>query len=306
MSIITQQITGVVMTTAYFILLCTIIELASQQEKFRWSVRWPGILFGLLAPVFGIVVSLPLQMLWQSLGVPPLITLPFANWLGTAGAVGAGLLVVDFLMYWEHRFEHRFLWPIHAVHHSAEHLSAATSYSHPLQFVPMFLMISLPMSLIDFGFIATPYFVAAIIFFLQLFIHSPVKFGFGPFRHLLVDPAFHRIHHSMEERHYDRNFSILFSFWDRLFGTQVMPGKDEWPRVGIHEAASPRTVTELLALPFRLWNLLPTPTADPEPKAALREAAEAEVFLAEPHADFARIKNVNVRLRNPACHSERD
>ena len=273
-----NQAMGVVLTTAYFILLCTIVELISQREKFRWAVRWPGILFGLLAPVFGILVSYPLRVLQVGLGIPPLFVLPATDWFGTAGAVLVTLLVVDFLMYWEHRFEHRFLWPVHAVHHSAEHLSAATSYSHPLQFVPMFLMISLPMSLIDFGSIAVPFIVSATVFFLQLFIHSPVKIGFGPLRHLLVDPPFHRIHHSLEERHFDRNFSILFSFWDRLFGTCEMPQEGEWPAVGIHEARSPRTVAELLAFPFKLWRAArpatpPAASVLPDPDTAANRRA---------------------------------
>ncbi|GLR48655.1 sterol desaturase family protein [Sphingomonas astaxanthinifaciens] len=255
MALIVEQlrgIPGVIFSTGYLILLCTIAEMVSQQEPFRWRVRWPGVMFGLMVPVFAVVVSTPLNWLWGHLGIGPLIRLPTQQ-VGSVGAVLAMLLVTDFLMYWEHRFEHRFLWPVHAVHHSVEHLSAATSISHPLQFVPMFLFVAIPLSLIDFGSYAMPSMVVIVTSFLLLFIHSPVRTGFGPLRHLLVEPAFHRIHHSLEERHFDRNFSILFSFWDRLFGTCVMPRPGEWPKTGIHEAPSPRSLAELLAFPFRLW-----------------------------------------------------
>ena len=34
-----------------------------------------------------------------------------------------------------------------------------------------------------------------------------------------MSPAFHRIHHSHDDAHRDRNFSNLFVIWDRLFGT---------------------------------------------------------------------------------------
>lgn len=243
----------VIFSTAYLILLCTIVELISKRGEFRWRDRWPGILFVLLVPVFATAITVPLRWLWGHVGLPPMLTLNVEPWLGVPGAVLTMLLVTDFLMYWEHRFEHRFLWPVHAVHHSTEELSAATSYSHPLQFVSIFFLISVPTSLVDFGPNAAPGVVLFVTGLMLFFIHSPVKVGFGPFRHLLVDPQFHRIHHSLEERHFDRNFSILFSFWDRMFGTQVMPGRDEWPDTGIHEAPSPRTVGELLAFPFRLW-----------------------------------------------------
>lgn len=261
MAEILSDMKDVVLGTGYLILLCTIAELISRQGEFRWRDRWPGILFGLLVPVFAIVVATPLRLVWASLGIPPLLVLDPG--LGSAGAVVTMLLVSDFLAYWEHRFEHRLLWPVHAVHHSVENLSAATSYSHPLQFVSIFFLISLPLSLIDFGPHSMPGVVVFVTGFMQLFIHSPTRLGFGPLRHLLVDAPFHRIHHSLEQRHFDRNFSILFSFWDRLFGTLCMPAPGEWPATGIHEARSPRTLAELLVFPFRLWRARPAPVPQP-------------------------------------------
>lgn len=270
-----HQISGAIVATGVLLLLCTLVERVGSRGAFRWTERWPGVLFGLLNPVFAILVAIPLKFLWSTLGLGPLVHLAPLG-LGLVGTTLLTLLVTDFLMYWEHRFEHRFFWPVHAVHHSVEHLSAANSYSHPAQFLPMFALITIPLSLIDFGSIAVPALVSTVVFFLQLFIHSPVRLGFGPFRHLFVDPAFHRIHHSLEERHFDRNFSILFSFWDRLFGTQVMPDKGQWPEVGIHEAPSPRTVSELLVFPLRLWGILPalptTPPIAPAETSALPDA----------------------------------
>jgi len=238
--------------------------------------RWPGVLFGLLVPVFALLISEPLKAFWSSLSVGPLLTLPVSEHLGAGAAFLATLLLFDFLQYWEHRFEHRFFWSVHAVHHSVEELSAATSYSHPLQFVPMFLLISVPLSLVDFGPTSPNGMVLFAIGLLPVLIHSPVRLRFGPLRHLLVDPHYHRIHHSLEERHFDRNFSIIFSFWDRLFGTCVMPRGDEWPATGIHEAYSPRTVAELLLFPLRLARPTPAPDATclpPEPGEANRQAA---------------------------------
>ena len=270
-----HQISGAIFATGFLLLLCTLVERVNARGTFRWAERWPGVLFGLLNPVFAILIAIPLKAMWAKIGLGPVLHLA-PRGLGVAGTTLLLLLVTDFLMYWEHRFEHRFFWPVHAVHHSVEHLSAANSYSHPAQFLPMFVIITVPLSLIDVGSIAVPALVSTVVFFLQLFIHSPVKLGFGPLRHLFVDPPFHRIHHSLEERHFDRNLSILFSFWDRFFGTLVMPQKDQWPEVGIHEAASPRSVSELLAFPLRLWGFLPPLAAAPpitgEKTSALPEA----------------------------------
>ena len=37
----------------------------------------------------------------------------------------------------------------------------------------------------------------------------------------MVTPEMHRIHHSARRAETDSNFTGLFSFWDRLFGTYV-------------------------------------------------------------------------------------
>jgi sterol desaturase/sphingolipid hydroxylase (fatty acid hydroxylase superfamily) len=38
-------------------------------------------------------------------------------------------------------------------------------------------------------------------------------------RWLLISPVAHRIHHSPEVEHFDRNFGGITPLWDRLFGT---------------------------------------------------------------------------------------
>jgi sterol desaturase/sphingolipid hydroxylase (fatty acid hydroxylase superfamily) len=65
--------------------------------------------------------------------------------------VALGLLVIDFVSYWRHRLMHTvpFLWRIHAVHHSSEHMDWLASVRvHPLDtvlgraatFVPLFAL----------------------------------------------------------------------------------------------------------------------------------------------------------------------
>ena len=55
-----------------------------------------------------------------------------------------------------------------------------------------------------------------------LFQHSNVRLPIGVERILnraLVTPRMHGIHHSMVKRHDMSNFSVVFAWWDRLFGT---------------------------------------------------------------------------------------
>ncbi|GIS13148.1 MAG: hypothetical protein CM15mP115_22990 [Alphaproteobacteria bacterium] len=34
-----------------------------------------------------------------------------------------------------------------------------------------------------------------------------------------MSPAQHQLHHSQSEKHYDRNFGVALSVWDRMFGS---------------------------------------------------------------------------------------
>jgi sterol desaturase/sphingolipid hydroxylase (fatty acid hydroxylase superfamily) len=42
----------------------------------------------------------------------------------------------------------------------------------------------------------------------------------------------------------------MFPWWDMMFGTAWMPGRDEWPEVGVPEYEKLRTAIEMLARPF--------------------------------------------------------
>lgn len=266
--------------TLVIIALLTFVEWARPRSSFRLTLGFPGLLFTLGATPIAILVAVPLGKALESVGPGALVRLPLLDWLGPVGATLALLLFVDFLRYWEHRFEHRFLWRVHAVHHSAEHLSAANNYAHPLQYLPLFLFVSVPLSLVDTGGFALPAGIAILKAVLEFYIHSPTTLSFGPLRSVLVDSPYHRIHHSAEEKHWDRNFGILFSFWDRLFGTSHMPRRGEWPATGVPECRSPHTLAEWLAFPVRYplpdadtSEMKAEPTLQPQPAAANRQAA---------------------------------
>jgi sterol desaturase/sphingolipid hydroxylase (fatty acid hydroxylase superfamily) len=63
--------------------------------------------------------------------------------------------------------------------------------------------------------------------------HTHFKISFGPLNSVLLCPHWHQLHHSVDPRHYDRNFGLLFSFWDRWFGTLCVPERNEEFKFGL-------------------------------------------------------------------------
>lgn len=234
--------------------ICIVVEQIAVIERFTLRQRVPGFLFQALGGLIGGTLSFVMQQVWGLLGLGGLVV-PLYRWLqplpfGFAIYILAMLMINDFLVYWRHRAEHKWFWPIHRVHHSPRELHAANDIGHPLQTIPNFLFVWMPLSLIQMPGPATPAFIVLLTTLATMYIHSPIDFHFGPFRKVLVDNRFHRIHHSLETKHFDKNFSVCFSIWDRFFGTVYWPAKDEWPKVGVDGIPHPRTMCEFLKLPF--------------------------------------------------------
>ena len=246
--------------------VCVLIEMLVPIDRYRLASRRVGIVFHVTQAGVGAFVAYPLGQIYQYLGLRPLLP-SIDAWAGVF-AIPLALLSVDFLRYWEHRFEHRFMWSVHVVHHSPEELHAANAYGHPLQVVPMFFLIALPFSLLNFQSAATPMVVGLIATFMGYFIHSPADFHFGPLRAIFVDNRYHRIHHSLEPHHFDHNFGIVFSIWDRLFGTQHQPRGEEWPKVGVAGTSPPSTIGQFLTMPFRADRRLVDVLVPSDPGAA--------------------------------------
>lgn len=238
--------------------LCTLIERLGPLERHPIRARIPGAMMNILQTVLSTALAWPLGKLWDMTGIGRLITIPLWHWLEPLGAAGYALqfltliMVADFLAYWRHRAEHAWFWPIHAVHHAPTELYAANDIGHPVQVWFSLLFISIPMSIIQFDGPEAPIAVGFVVSLLSYYIHSPVEAHFGPLRKVLVDNRFHRIHHSLDERHFDKNFGICFSIWDRWFGTAYDPAPDEWPDVGVANLPPPRSLGEYLLLPLQV------------------------------------------------------
>jgi sterol desaturase/sphingolipid hydroxylase (fatty acid hydroxylase superfamily) len=159
--------------------------------------------------------------------------------LGTGVLAGAGaVLAWDALYYWNHRLMHssRWLWAIHAVHHSSERYNLSTALRQPVAeslgtFVPFGLL-----SLV--GFRPELVQVARSVNLLhQFWIHTEAVGRLGPLERVLNTPSHHRVHHGRNGRYLDRNHGSILIVWDRLFDT--FEAEDEVPVYGLTHRTCP-------------------------------------------------------------------
>jgi sterol desaturase/sphingolipid hydroxylase (fatty acid hydroxylase superfamily) len=134
------------------------------------------------------------------------------------------LLIVmrSFLFYWTHRISHMVpaLWELHKYHHAATEMTVITVYrAHPLDSALYAIANAFPFALVGadiWGIVAINY-ISMLNVSLE---HSNVTWTYGWIgRWIWMSPYSHRVHHSDQPEHFNRNFSTELAMWDRLFGT---------------------------------------------------------------------------------------
>jgi sterol desaturase/sphingolipid hydroxylase (fatty acid hydroxylase superfamily) len=253
----------------------TAVEMLIRGEQQTWFSRVRGFAFWVVYTMFGVFVALFTQIVMGWLKIKPLLPIddpwrvqsdnPIYWILGYTAVALAYIFIHDFFYYWFHRAQHRIpiLWRLHSTHHSIEELNAFNDYHHifedllrvPAVTIPLAMLVSVSLSQI-----------AVTLFLLGIYgrlIHANTKLQIGPLRYLLAEPRYHRIHHSRERPHWNKNYSSLFPIWDVIFGTVHFPRKDEYPRTGLSYVREPRSLAEYL-VPKAL------PKTPPEPGIALQ------------------------------------
>jgi sterol desaturase/sphingolipid hydroxylase (fatty acid hydroxylase superfamily) len=130
--------------------------------------------------------------------------------------------IYDFIRYWIHRLFHRitFLWELHGYHHAAEEMTIFTHRRfHFFELSINRFLLLLPNILLGSGLFTT-----MLVFFMietiEILQHSSIKSDWGFIgKYVLFSPNQHRIHHSIDAKHYNKNFGIIFVFWDKIFNT---------------------------------------------------------------------------------------
>jgi sterol desaturase/sphingolipid hydroxylase (fatty acid hydroxylase superfamily) len=178
-------------------------------------------------------------------GRPPISLLP------TAIQYLIALLAADFLGYLAHRLFHTGrLWDFHAIHHGSEELDWLSAVRlHPVNQALGQVMVVAPLALLGFNLQILGA-TSGILTFWAIFVHSNVRWTFGPLRHVIATPSFHRWHHTSQAEGLDRNFGGLFLFWDRLFGTLYLPSEQQAKRFGLFGEEIPDSFLRQLAWPI--------------------------------------------------------
>ena len=183
----------------------------------------------------------------------------------------AVLLAIDLAVWTTHYLQHKveLLWQFHQVHHSAEVLTPVTVYRmHPVDLLFTGLATIGLMGLATAGFTymtqtspseLTVLNVNAGIFAFYLIgynlRHSQVWLSYPRWlSYILISPAQHQIHHSIDKKHWDRNMGLIFAFWDWVFGTLYVPKGYEKLEYGISRAEpNPfNSVVDIYLKPFRM------------------------------------------------------
>lgn len=162
------------------------------------------------------------------------------------------ILTLDFCKYWAHRIHHEtsILWPFHALHHSAEVLTPLTAArNHPVfliirhfiyalivgavQALMLFLLMG-KIEVLTIGTVNAGYFIFNALG--SNLRHSHVWLSYGRvLEHILISPAQHQIHHSIDRKHYNKNYGEVFAFWDWMFGTLYVPPSYEEIAFGLSD-----------------------------------------------------------------------
>ena len=252
----------------------TALELAFPRPDtapLSWRSHGKAALFYAIFNLLAILIMAGLSPLMARLPLTPLSRLLEARFLphqlAFACDVVLALLVGDLIYYWHHRFQHRFLWRFHAVHHSIREMNGLANYHHFTEPLMRTLICGVPTALL----IGDPYAVpvaGALIAFQGYYLHSTTRLNLGPLGRWLMDNRFHRIHHSIRPEHHDKNFAIMTTLWDRLFGTAWAPDAEEWPETGVADFPEPKTVGQYLWGPFA-WS--PEAPAEPAPSPLAAE-----------------------------------
>lgn len=200
--------------------------------------------------VFGGTIWLLMQwMQFRQIGVLYLLALPF--WLHAVLAFA----LLDAGDYVFHRMSHnvRWLWLLHAVHHSDSRMDVTTNLrQHPVHVVTTVLW-----KLAACAAIGAPAWVFLVHEILTTAIahlhHAAVRWPSWidrAFSWLLITPRLHWSHHSPETSRTNSNYGALLSVWDRAFGTLTPPLADA-SQFGLHALNSPRW--------HSAWGMLVTP-----------------------------------------------
>ena len=178
---------------------------------------------------------------------------PVAGWPLLA-QVAVFLVLADFLQWCVHNLLHRvpWLWTFHKVHHSIDTMDWIGNFRfHWMEIVVYKALQWLPLAWLNASSEAVLA-VAVITTIWGDLNHSNLDVGLGPLGYLLNSPRMHLWHHDQStEGGVAKNFGIVFSVWDFLFGTAYWPRERSPMQIGYPgDGEMPRSLPGQLLWPL--------------------------------------------------------
>ena len=177
--------------------------------------------------------------------------------LAPAMQIFLAVLLMDVWIYFWHRGTHyiQFLWRFHRVHHSDPAMDASSGLRFHFGEVVLSAVTRAGVLLV-FGLdLWMVVLYEALMTPLVILHHSNANLGKLDdwMRLVFISPNMHRIHHSRYQPETDSNFGVIFSLWDRMFGTYNGRKDVENIRLGLDEFDDKKwqTLPGMLKTPVR-------------------------------------------------------
>ncbi|MCS6886136.1 MAG: sterol desaturase family protein [Acidobacteriota bacterium] len=134
------------------------------------------------------------------------------------------LVIGDLIFYTYHRAAHnnKYLWKLHAIHHSTVELDWLAAY----RFHPVEQMITQSLNAIAISILGLDPSQSLLLGLLSStadpLAHANTKLRFGPLKWVFINPEFHHWHHSTERQAFNKNFAGRLPVLDLIFGTAYL------------------------------------------------------------------------------------
>lgn len=134
------------------------------------------------------------------------------------------LVLLDAWTYFWHWLNHQvpFLWRFHRLHHADEKMDVTTANRFHFVEIMLSSLLRVPLLVLLGARLDELALYEILLFTVVQFQHANIGLP-EPIdrvlRWVIVTPALHKVHHSVVRAEADSNYSSLFSWWDRIFGT---------------------------------------------------------------------------------------
>lgn len=233
---------NIFLSPSFYILVFLILSLESIIPAKKQKAFSVGITYDFIYYIIGLIFQLTLvayharfinfiyAQYLSFLTLPKIIILPKVIYLIIS------VFILDFLLWFSHLMQHKvkFLWYFHAIHHSQKELNLFTDLRfHFVDYITTYTFTLIPLYMLNLSLPQSILYASMVQWYLRIY-HANIKSNYGFLKYILVTPQSHRIHHSLENKHRDKNFGNLLSIWDHLFNTQYK-NYDEYPDTGMQD-----------------------------------------------------------------------